>query len=270
MNHTPYEQSWSFGFEREVPFKVKFTAVYVGKKGTHLYFSGANWINHLGPWIESASSSQIQNELTQVNNPFANFVNNPSNGLPSLQNAQLQNSILAQSQIQQLYLDLPYPQFPNGVSTEAWPIANSTYHAMQLMAEKNYSNGLQFLVTWVWSKSIDDSSAPDDNTTWLGSFTSMQDPNKPSMERSLSTFDIPSVLQLSYTYDLPFGRSKEFGSSIPKWLDVVAGGWKTNGVWRMNSGRPLTFSTYDGISLPTYGGQRPNFAGVPRKDRQQT
>ena len=41
--------------------------------------------------------------------------------------------------------------------------------------------------------------------TWLGSFSSLQDPNKPWLERSLSTFDIPHVLQFSDTYDLPFG-----------------------------------------------------------------
>ena len=269
MNHTPYEQSWTFGFEEQVPFNVKLSMIYVGKKGTHLYFSGANWINHLGPWIESASPDQIQNELTSVNNPFANFVNDPNNGLKTEQNAQLQNSVLAQPQILQLNLDLPYPQFPDGVSTEAWPIANSTYHGLQLMAEKNYSNGMQLLATFVWSKSIDDSSVPDDNTTWLGSFTSMQDPNRPQMERSLSTFDIPMVFQLSYSYDLPFGRGKKFGGSIPKWVDAVAGGWKTNGVWRVNGGRPLTFNTYDGTPLPTYGNPRPNFAGTPRKDNNK-
>ena len=41
--------------------------------------------------------------------------------------------------------------------------------------------------------------------TWLDSFSSLQDPNKPWLERSLSTFDIPHVLQFSDTYDLPFG-----------------------------------------------------------------
>lgn len=253
MTNTPYEQSWSFGFEREVPYKVVLTALYVGKKGTHLYFSGANWINHLGPWIESASPTQISNELSLVNNPFASVITDP-------------NSILSQPQIQQLNLDLPYPQFPGGVSTEAWPIANSSYHSMQLMAEKSYSNGMQFLVTWVWSKSIDDSSVPDDNTTWLGSFTSLQDPNKPYLERSLSTFDIPSVFQLSYTYDIPVGRGKRFGGNMPVWANTLIGGWKTNGVWRVNSGRPLAFSTYDGTPLPTYGGQRPNFNGKPQRD----
>jgi len=119
----------------------------------------------------------------------------------------------------------------------------------------------------VWSKSIDDASVPDDNTTWLGSFTSLVDPNKPWLERSLSTFDIPNVFQFTYTYDLPVGRGKRFLSTMPRLLDEFVGGWKTNGVWRVADGRPLPFFTYDGTSLPTYGGQRPNISGRVRRNK---
>jgi hypothetical protein len=91
------------------------------------------------------------------------------------------------------------------------------------------------------------------------------DPNKPWLERSLSTFDIPSVLQLSYTYDLPVGRGKVFLGHMPSALDAIVGGWKTNGIWRVACGRPLAMSTYDGTSLPTYGAQRPNITGKPRR-----
>jgi hypothetical protein len=160
---------------------------------------------------------------------------------------------------------IPYPQFPGGVTTEVQPVANSTYHALQLTAEKRYSNGLQFLASYVWSKSIDDSSLQDDNTSYLGSFTSLLDPNKPWLERSLSTFDIPSVFQFSYTYDLPVGRGKALLGKMPGLLDAFVGGWKTNGVWRVACGRPLAMGTYDGTSLPTYGGQRPNMNGKPRR-----
>lgn len=252
MTNTPYEQSWSFGVERQLPWNVLVNAIYAGKKGTHLYFSGANYINHLGPEVEGYTQNQINDLNNMVDNPFAGIITDP-------------NSSLSSPQIQELNLELPYPQFPGGVTTDAWPIANSTYHSLQLVAEKRYTNGLQFLATYVWSKSIDDSSVPDDNTTWLGSFTSLQDPNKPWLERSLSTFDIPYVFQFSYTYDLPWGRGKALLSNMPAVLDAIVGGWKTNGIWRLAAGRPLSFSTYDGTSLPTYGAQRPNLVGKPKR-----
>ncbi len=52
-NRTPNEQSWSLGFERELPGNIVINAEYIGKKGTHLPFSGYNQLNHLGPWVES-------------------------------------------------------------------------------------------------------------------------------------------------------------------------------------------------------------------------
>ncbi|HEY3705386.1 MAG TPA: carboxypeptidase regulatory-like domain-containing protein [Terracidiphilus sp.] len=251
VNHTPYEQSWSFGFERQIPANVLISAIYAGKKGTHLYFSGANWINHLGVEAESLSSDDKDALTNYVDNPFVGAITDPG-------------SDLYYDQVPAFYLQLPYPQFPWGVSVDPPPIASSIYHALQVTAEKRYSNGLQFLVSYVWSKSIDDASAPDDNTTWLGSFTSIQDPNKPWLERSLSTFDIPHVLQWTYTYDLPVGRGKAFLSHAPGWVDAIVGGWKTNGIWRVAAGRPLAMFLADVNPLPTYG-QRPNITGKPKR-----
>jgi hypothetical protein len=251
MVATPYEQSWSFGFEQQLPSNMKFSLSYIGKKGVHLYFSGANYIDHLGAQVEGYSADQVSDLFNYVNNPYSGAITNP-------------NSCLSSPAVPLFQLQEPYPQFScGGVSTEAWPIAWSIYHAMQVVFEKSYSNGMQILATYTWSKSMDDSSVPDDNTTWLGSFTSLQDPNKPWLEKSLSTFDIPQVFQVSYTYELPVGRKRLVGGNMPRWADALVGGWKTNGIWRASDGRPLNFGTYDGTSLPTYGGQRPNRVARP-------
>jgi hypothetical protein len=255
-NRTPNEQSWSLGIERELPWNVVINAEYIGKKGTHLPFSGANQLDILGPQIESPSAD-INGLLTFVDNPFSSQLGGPISD---------PNSVLSSSSVQEFQLQLPFPHFTS-VANDVQLIANSTYHAVQLLAEKRYSNGLQLLVTYTWSKSIDDSSQADDNVTWLGSFTSLQDPNKPWLERSLSTFDIPHVVQFSYTYDLPFGRGRAFLGNMPRVLEAIVGGWKTNGIWRIADGRPITLTTADGTSLPTYGPQRPNIVGTPKRNR---
>jgi outer membrane receptor protein involved in Fe transport len=262
-NRTPYEQSWSFGIERQLPSNIVLNAEYIGKKGTHLPFTGSTERNHLGPWVENlpvgdpnavnpCQSLTIACLHTFVDNPFAGIITDPNSGLAS-------------SQVQYYQLLLPYPQF-TGVSTEPRLIANSIYHALQLTAEKRYSNGLQFLVSYTWSKSIDDSSNADTNVTWLGSFDSLQDPNKPWLERSLSSFDIPHVIQFSYSYDLPFGHGRPLLGSMPRWAEAIVGGWKTNGIWRISAGRPLNFTVADGVALPTYGTQRPNIVGTPKRN----
>jgi len=263
QNRTPQEQSWSLGVERQLPWNVVINAEYIGKKGTHLPFSGTSYgFMHLGSFVED-----LPIDSPDANNPCANFsiacvnsyVDNP---LASVITDP--NSSLSSPQVQYSQLLEPWPQFTS-VSADAQMIAGSIYHGLQLLAEKRFSNGLQFLATYTWSKSIDDSSQADDNVTWLGSFTSLQDPNKPWAERSLSTFDIPHVIQLSYSYDLPFGRNRALGGNMPRWADAIIGGWKTNGIWRIADGRPLSFTLADGESLPTYGGQRPNFVGKPTK-----
>lgn len=266
-NQTPYEQSWSFGVERELPSHVVINAEYIGKKGTHLPFTGSTQRNFLGPWVESlpvgdfTSNTPCQTGLSiaclssAVANPFAGLISDPNSNIGS-----------SFPNIQYYQLLLPFPQF-TGVSTEPQLIANSIYHGLQLTAEKKYSNGLQLLATFVWSKSIDDASSGDTNVSWAQSFDSLQDPNKPELERSLSTFDIPYVLQVSYSYDLPVGRGRAFLGNMPRWADLIIGGWKTNGLWRIADGRPLSFFLNDGGQpLPTYGSQRPNLVGTPERN----
>jgi hypothetical protein len=252
---TPYEQSWSFGFERQLPSNMVLSVSYLGKKGTHLYFNGDNLIDILPPSIENQTPAQISQLLNYVPNPFASVLTAPYYA----------NSVLTSPTVQAFQLQLPYPQFTSVVTDEP-PIANSIYHALQITLEKRYSNGLQLSMNYTWSKSIDDSSIYDGNVSWLTNTTSFilgpQDPNKPWLDRSLSTFDVPQSLKINYTYDLPFGRGRAFLNDMPRPLELLIGGWKTAGVWTIHDGFPLAFTTENGgTPIPTYGQQRPNLTG---------
>ena len=252
LTDTPYEQTWSLGFEKELPGKIILETTYVGKKGTHLYFSGASELNHLPISVESLTPSQISDLETPVANPFFGIITNPL-------------SPLSEPEIQGFQLLLPYPQFTS-LQVDTFPIASSSYHALQLRAEKSYANGLQFLATYTWSKSIDNASATDDSVSWLGGNSSLQDPNRPDLERSVSQFDIPHLLQFSYVYDLPFGRKRKFGSNMNPVVNAILGGWQVNGIIGFSSGRPIQLSLDSGIAIPTYGGRRPNLSGTLKRN----
>jgi hypothetical protein len=240
-----------------------FDVEYLGKKGTHLPFSGMNQPDVLGPQVESYGPNSPQmNALNTLytNPPGCAPTCNPFYGIITDPNSSMSSAVSGAQ------LELPYPQF-SGVSTDVQMIANSIYHGLQLTANKAFSNGLELLVNYTWSKSIDDSSQADDNVTWLGSFTSLQDPNKPWLERSLSTFDTPSVLKFSYSYDLPIGRGKALLGNMPRVLEAMIGGWKTNGIWMIADGRPLAITVSGGgTPIPTYGAQRPNFVSTPKRN----
>ena len=83
---TPYEQSWTFGVERQMPWNVVLTANYIGKKGTHLYFAGDNNRDILGPAMET-NPTLVNNLLTYVTNPFSSLnggpISNPNSTLSS-------------------------------------------------------------------------------------------------------------------------------------------------------------------------------------------
>ena len=160
---------------------------------------------------------------------------------------------------------LPFPQFTS-FSTLNAPWANSIYHAFQLRIEKRMSHGLELLANYTFSKSIDDASVAHGGTVWLGGSTSLQDPNKYYLERSVSQYDIPQVFNISYVYQLPIGKGKALGANWNGVLDSILGGWQTNGIWRFSQGFPIGLGLSGGTSLPTYGGQRPSLTGTLLKN----
>ncbi|MGI8740957.1 MAG: hypothetical protein ACR2NN_00015 [Bryobacteraceae bacterium] len=219
---------------------------YVGTKGTHLYFGGGTSLNYLGASVESATPDQITQLNTFVPNPFYGIITNP-------------NSSLSAPTVAYNQLLRPYPEF-TGFSGNDPPVGNSIYHALQLRVEKRFSKGLQVLGTYVWSKSIDDSSVSCNCTRFLGGGTSLQDPNRRYLERSVSGYDIAHVFQFSYVYQFPLGKGQKWGSNWNGFVDAVLGGWQTNGLWRFDDGMPIALSVSTSRALPTYGSQRPNLA----------
>jgi hypothetical protein len=245
-NTVPNTQTWSMGFQRELPGNLLIDANYVGTKGTHLLYGGYNNLNYLGPWVQSATPAQITALNSYVPNPFYGIITNPT-------------SSMSGPTIPDVNLEVPYPQFTSTDLMEP-PWANSIYNAAQFRLEKRFSNGLQFLLNYTISKSIDDSSVQGENDTGQGGFLHLRDPNNLKLERGLSQYDIPQVLGIAYVYELPVGRGKPVGKSWNKWVDGFLGGWQTNGIWRFDNGQPLGISETGGVSLPTYG-QNPDLNG---------
>jgi len=246
-SRTPYEQTWTLGIQKQLPSSTLLDISYLGKKGTHLLSSVYFNYDTLGPEVEQYNPTQIGNLLTYVPNPFYGIITNGTSGLSG-------------STVPAFQLQLPHPQFTS-VDGDAAPWANSIYNALQVRLEKRFSHGLQFLVTYTWTKSIDDSSGSGGNT-FLGGISSLQDPNRYELERSVSSFDLPHLLQFSYVFQLPIGRGKALAGKSNSVVNAFIGGWHTAGSWRFNDGRPIVLGLQGGQSLPTYGGQRPDLTGT--------
>jgi len=245
-NALPYTQTWSFGIQHQLPYGILIDAAYVGTKGTHLYYNGAQHFNHLGAWIKTATVDQINQLNTYVDNPFYGVITDPT-------------APLSAPQVQLAQLEYPYPQF-TGVDGSFPPIACSTYHALQIRVEKRMSQGLQLLASYVNSKSIDD-AVLGSNVDWLsgvpGDLKSLIDPTDPGRERSISLADIPQVFNLAWVYQLPVGRGKSWGGKWNSFANGIVGGWQFNGTWRLDNGPPLQIGQQNGLTLPGGFGHRP-------------
>ncbi len=145
---------------------------------------------------------------------------------------------------------------------------NSNYNALQARFQQRLYHGLTSLVSYTWSKSIDDAS---------NFFSSAGDPNFPqnsynvAAERGRSNFDVRHRLSMSYSYALPFGKGKNYLAD-DGWVSTILTGWETHGIITVQSGRPFTVALLPeldnsgtGRSILGFGANdRPNVAGNPQ------
>ena len=139
----------------------------------------------------------------------------------------------------------PFPQYSDITWNES--SGSSTYHSLQISAEKRLSAGINFLASYTWSHSID-----------FGSYVgSRQNFYNLEAERGNGDSDLRNRFVLSAVWQIPFGQGRKFGSSAARPVDWIAGGWQVNTISSIYSGLPFT-PTSSVNTLNTGGGQRPN------------
>ena len=114
------------------------------------------------------------------------------------------------------------PGLPLGTITVFESDGNSSYNGLWLTGQKRFSKGLQFNVSYTYSKSIDDNSQNNQGVV-------IQDSYNIRGDRGLSDFDARNRVVVSGIYNFPFtgNRLKE--------------GWRIAGVGTVQSGNPLNF-----------------------------
>jgi len=75
------------------------------------------------------------------------------------------------------------------------PSASSSYNALSLSANHRFSNGLQFLISYTWSKYLTNNEGPEGWTN--GQAQSVRNWYNTSLEKSLMINDIPRSLVAS-------------------------------------------------------------------------
>jgi hypothetical protein len=227
--HTPYNERFSVGIQHQFGQWVG-SIDYVGNHGVHqpvqqitqgTNTGGEEFNNVPAQYYSKIANGYDYTENTAINNTSS--VVNPFYGLiPSGAVNNLSSSKLTVAQLLR-----PRPEFAsiNALSFNG----NSIYNSLQGELQRRFSNGLEFTAAYTWSRTLDATTYlnPTDTAPWYG----------------VSANDRPQRLAMSGIYELPFGRGRRFFANSNKIVAQVIGGWQMQGVYQIQSGAPITFTT---------------------------
>ncbi len=205
----PFAERWSFGIQQMLPWQFMLEATYVGNRGTRLGVTRN--INNTPPQYLSTSPTRDQKTIDFLGASFKS----PFAGIDPIFGANMSRGNLLR----------PYPHF-GGISVEQ-PIGYSRYHSMQNRIERRFGQGFTFQLAHTWSK--------------LMEATEFLNNTDPMPYYSIGGFDRPHRIAGSGIWEIPVGRGRKFGASLPSVLNGIVGGWQVSGIYQTQSGAPLGF-----------------------------
>jgi hypothetical protein len=140
---------------------------------------------------------------------------------------------------------------PNPIVTSLYLTTNagySNYDSLQLQFQRRLAHGLQALVSYAWSHSLDTNSA---DVRYTGSPSS-----NPGQDYGNSDFDIRHNASMAVTYDIHLPRVSN------SWVRGVVENWSIDGIASARSGLPLTV-TYTPAAPGPYNASGTAFAFRP-------
>jgi hypothetical protein len=236
----PMVMNWNFGVQYEVPWQMKFEANYVGNRGTRLNEPAyLNNLNQVPSQYLSLGDTLLDpiSDHPEFAKPFPSF-----------------DGTVAQSLLR-------FPQY-YGVGSHRSNGGFSAYNGFQLTLTKRSTYGLSFLAAYTFSKAL-----ATTDTAGPGSYYDYtQDWYNRRSDYSVTMYNFPQDLKITWIYDLPFGQQGHWLKSGV--MSYIAGGWTISMIQRYASGNPMKMATYTPTTEALYNpGFRPNVL-LPRD--QQT
>lgn len=169
-----------------------------------------NWLARVG-YVGTQSSSLFDHESSNLNQPFqpldSNFANGTNQGRPFFGTRPGLNVVL-----------------PLDVAR-----LSMFYNAFQTSLEHRFSGGFNVLAAYTFAKSL---GTADGNVNQCD----IQNAHDVAAEKGPTTPDFRHQLTVSYVYELPYGKGKQFGSDGNAIARVALGDWSVAGVTRVHSG----------------------------------
>ena len=187
----------------------------------------------------------VQYQLTPSLSLQAGYVTSLARHLESFPGSNEPTTIAAENTPESTLV--PFPDFGFGASYAA-TAGMSAYHSLQTKVEKRFANGLNFLFTYTYSKTMSDAG----DLLNGGSVAGFRAPDVPGLgmafDYGLADFDIRNVFHFSGGYELPFGKGKRYATDASGAVDKVIGGWSINWSSTFQGGQPISIGCPSGTA----------------------
>ena len=125
-------------------------------------------------------------------------------------------------------------------------VGNQDYNALQVVANKRLSAGLQFSASYTYSKCMTNSIGYYGQGGQTANASAYyQNIYDAAAEWGACGYDATHNFVGNAVYTLPFGRNQKYGKGMNKALDAVVGGWTAGGILSLHTGFPLTINGTD-------------------------
>jgi Carboxypeptidase regulatory-like domain len=129
-----------------------------------------------------------------------------------------------------------HPQY--GALATYSSIGHSRYNAGTLSIRERFSQALTLDFNYTLSHSLDDASGLQTGAGYGALF--IQNPIRQHDWYANSDFDVRHIVNISGIWELPFGSGRQFLRGANKWVDAAVGQWRLTGIYRWNSGLPIS------------------------------
>jgi hypothetical protein len=183
-------------------------------------------------------SLAIQHNLTKSTLAEIDYIGTQSRKLPIRWNADdcsVAGSLVCDQTVR------PFKQF-NYIYAAA-DEGTSSYNAFVAKLQRQFSNGLNFVTNYTWSKALS-------NTEQGGAPVGINQRGVClSCDKGMTGYNSPQRLVASGVWNLPLGRGKQYMSGASPVLNQIVGGWTLDTIATFSKGNPFTVLAASSTSM---------------------
>ena len=233
----PTIDAWNLAVERALTPTTSLTIAYVGNKGTHTLGDGdSNGTNPNESFVTLPGGNSVTGQALHYDPsvPAGTIAANGGTATNNLLQRYFAAKLPACSDPNYTSPGSPYATVPLPAGACGWTNSiafrgdteNTEFDAMQVTLAQAMKHGLSVNANYQWASAFGDTS---NLWTWSHVLTHLRDSNVRDQQ-----------LTLYGSYDLPFGKGKDFVQNANRATDLLIGGYQLSWVTNWSGGLPFT------------------------------